>query len=92
MNKIWDLTNSNDMQYFLIFYSKIKSLVDGILEIFCSYGGIMTQLIHFFSVGGRSHFRATPPEGHIYILNSPNTTRCKMVPSQARYSVLRNFL
>ena len=46
MNKIWDLTYSNDMQFFLTFYRKKK--VDGILEIFCFNGGTMTHLIQFY--------------------------------------------
>ena len=49
MNKIWDLTNSNETQFFFSSDSllKKKCLVDGILEIFCSYGGTMTSLIQF---------------------------------------------
>ena len=44
INKIWDLTNSNDMQFFSdILLIKKKSIVDGILEIFCSYGGTITS-------------------------------------------------
>ena len=31
------------------------------------------------SVGGRSHFGATSPAGHIFIWNSPYTTHCKIV-------------
>ena len=52
MNKIWDLTNSNDMQFFssdILLRKKKKkknketSPVDGILEIFCPYSGTMTH-------------------------------------------------
>ena len=46
MDKIWDLTNSNDMHFFpniLLKNKKKTSLVDGILEIFCSYAGTMTS-------------------------------------------------
>ena len=59
--------------------------------MFCSYGGTMTHLI-LNSVGGMSHFGATSLAGHIFIWNSPNTIHCKMVPSQARHSVMCKFL
>ena len=49
MNKIWDLANSNAMQIiFADILLKKKSLVDGILEIFCSYGD-NNHLIQFCS-------------------------------------------
>ena len=50
MSKFCDLTNNNDMHIFLDILLKTKtttSLVDGILEIFCSYGGAMTHSIQF---------------------------------------------
>ena len=47
MNKIWDRTNSNDMHFFLDILLKKKSVVDGILEILCSYAGTMKHLIQF---------------------------------------------
>ena len=50
MDKIWDLTNSNDMQLFyseMLLKKKTTSLADGILEISGSYGGTMTHLIQF---------------------------------------------
>ena len=49
MNKICDLTNSNDVQFFsdILLKKKKTSLVDGILEMICSYGGTMTHLIQF---------------------------------------------
>ena len=48
MNKIWDLTNSNDMHFSDILLKKKTSLVDGILDIICTYVGTMTHLIQFY--------------------------------------------
>ena len=36
------------MQVFFLHVIEKKSLVDGILELFCSDGGKMTHLIHFY--------------------------------------------
>ena len=50
MNKIWDLINSNDTQFFfsdILLKKKTTSFVDGILKIYCFYGGTMTHLIQF---------------------------------------------
>ena len=72
MNKIWGLTNSNDMQIVLLtFYWEKKTSVD---DVFWRYYVLMVVQWHilFSSVGGRSHFGAHSPAGHIFIWNSPN--------------------
>ena len=48
IHQIRDLTNSNDMHYSLHLIERKKSLFEGILKIFGSRAGTMTQLIQFY--------------------------------------------
>ena len=49
INQIRDLTNSTDMHFSLHLIERKKSPVDGILKIFGSHAGTVTQLIQFYS-------------------------------------------